>query len=105
MPGIERHPVKKLEPDEAALLRLLHRWQAEAGASGRKISRIAHCPLFEPWSGCWRRAATVWLAPHGSSPWAEGSRLRGCDVEAQVIHPNSISGLARASPGKDRPAR
>jgi transposase len=25
VPGVERHPVKKLEPDQAALLRLLHR--------------------------------------------------------------------------------
>ena len=33
----------------------------------------------------------VWLAPHGSSPWAEGSRLRGRDIDAQVIHPNSIA--------------
>ena len=36
VPGIERHPAKKLEPDQTALLRLLH--------------------------------------PHGTSPWAEGSR-------------------------------
>ena len=26
VPGIERHPLKKLEPDEAALLRVLRRW-------------------------------------------------------------------------------
>ena len=30
VPGIERHPLKKLEPDEAALLRLLRRWQDDA---------------------------------------------------------------------------
>ena len=37
VPGIERHPAKKLEPDEAALLRLLHRWRDEAGKAGRTI--------------------------------------------------------------------
>jgi transposase len=30
VPGIERQPLKKLEPDEAGLLRLLQRWQDEA---------------------------------------------------------------------------
>src|SRR3954454_18339934 len=34
VPGLERHPLKKLEPDEDALLRLLHRWRDEA-AVGR----------------------------------------------------------------------
>ena len=41
VPGIERQPLKKLEPDEAALLRLLHRWCDEATAKGREIKRIA----------------------------------------------------------------
>ncbi len=27
LPGVARHPLKKLDPDEAGLLRLLHRWQ------------------------------------------------------------------------------
>ena len=73
VPGIARHPVKKLEPDEAALLQLLHRWRAEAARSGRKISRIA--VAFEAGRD------GVWLAR-----W-----LRGRDVNAQVIHPNSIA--------------
>ena len=30
VPGVERHPLKKLAPDEDALLRLLHRWRDEA---------------------------------------------------------------------------
>lgn len=29
IPCVERHPAKKLEPDEAALLRLLLRWRDE----------------------------------------------------------------------------
>ena len=83
VPGIERHPAKKLDPNEAALLRLRHRWRSEAARAGRKINRIA--VAFEAGRD------GVWLAPHGSSPWAEGSRLRARDVEAQVIHPTSIA--------------
>jgi transposase len=83
VPGIARHPVKKLEPDEAGLLRLLHRWRDEAARSEHQIKRIA--VAFEAGRD------GVWLAPHGSSPWAEGSRLRARGVEAQVIHPNSIA--------------
>ena len=73
VPGIERHPMKKLKPDEAALLRLLHRWRAEAEQAGRRISRIALA--YEAGRD------GVWLAR-----W-----LRARDVEADVIHPNSIA--------------
>ena len=41
IPGIDRHPLKKLEPDEEGLLRLLRRWQDEAARAGRTISRMA----------------------------------------------------------------
>ncbi len=34
VPGVERQPLKKIVPDEAALLRLLHRWRDEAMAKG-----------------------------------------------------------------------
>ena len=37
LPGIERHPLKKIEPDEAALLRLLRRWQEEATQAGQPV--------------------------------------------------------------------
>jgi hypothetical protein len=30
VPGIERQPLKKITPDEMALLHLLHRWRDEA---------------------------------------------------------------------------
>ena len=30
VPGLERQPLKKLEPDQEALLRLLRRWRDEA---------------------------------------------------------------------------
>src|SRR5271165_2093360 len=83
VPGIERHPAKKREPNAVDLLRLLQPpgtspWakgprRAEAERSGRQISRIA--VAFEAGRD------GVWLAR-----W-----LRAHDVEAQVIHPNSIA--------------
>ena len=41
VPGLARHPLKKLEPDQEALLRLLQRWQEEATKAGRTVTRIA----------------------------------------------------------------
>src|SRR5215210_5874134 len=41
VPGIVRHPLKKLAADEAALLGLLERWRGEATQAGRQITRIA----------------------------------------------------------------
>ena len=41
VPGVERHPLKKLAPDAEALLRLLQRWREEATKAGRTIARIA----------------------------------------------------------------
>src|SRR3954453_17598289 len=35
VPGIARHPLKKLTPDQDALLKLLHRWREEAGQAGQ----------------------------------------------------------------------
>ena len=40
VPGLERHPLKKLEPSEVELLRLFMRWRAEATQKGRPITRI-----------------------------------------------------------------
>jgi transposase len=73
VPGIERHPLKKLEPNEEDLLRLLVRWRAEATNSGRMIIRIA--VAFEAGRD------GFWLAR-----W-----LRARDVEAYVIHPTSVA--------------
>jgi len=73
VPGVERHPAKKLEPDEAGLLRLLHRWRREAEKVGRSINRIA--VAFEAGrDGFW---LARWLRAHG--------------IEAHVIHPYSIA--------------
>ena len=41
VPGIARHPLKKLAADAAALLGLLERWRGEATQAGRQITRIA----------------------------------------------------------------
>jgi transposase len=41
LPGIERQPCKKLEPNAERLLGLLHRWRDEAIRAGRKLTRIA----------------------------------------------------------------
>ena len=71
IPGVDRHPLKKLEPDEEGVLRLLRRWQDEAARAGRTISRIA--VAFEAGRD------GFWLAR-----W-----LRARGIEAHVIHPAS----------------
>src|SRR5258708_34852845 len=40
VPGVERQPLKKLEPDATALLRSIEQWRHEAVRAGRPISRI-----------------------------------------------------------------
>ena len=72
IPGVDRHPLKKLEPDEEGVLRLLRRWQDEAARAGRTISRMA--VAFEAGRD------GFWLAR-----W-----LRARGIEAHVIHPASI---------------
>src|SRR4051812_28944353 len=39
VPGIGRHPLKKLDPSEEALLALLRRWRDEAAGAGSPITR------------------------------------------------------------------
>lgn len=73
IPGIKRQPLKKLDTDEEALLKLLHRWRNEAGQGGRQIKRIV--VAYEAGRD------GFWLAR-----W-----LRARDVEAYVIHPTSIA--------------
>jgi len=73
VPGVERQPLKKLAADEAALLKLLHRWRNEAGQAGRQIKRIV--VAYEAGrDGFW---LARWL------------RVRG--VETYIIHPASIA--------------
>ena len=73
VPGLGRHPLKKLEPDQEALLRLLRRWQDEATKAGKTITRIA--VAYEAGRDGFRLAR--WL------------RARG--IEAYVIHPTSVA--------------
>jgi transposase len=73
VPGVERHPLKKLEPDAESLLKLLHRWRDEAEKAGCRIHRIA--VAFEAGRD------GFWLAR-----W-----LRGRGMEAHVIHPASVA--------------
>ena len=73
VPGLERHPLKRLDPDETALLRLLQRWQGEATKAGRTIRRVT--VAFEAGRD------GFWLAR-----W-----LRARGIEAYVIHPTSIA--------------
>jgi transposase len=73
VPGVEREPVKKLDADPAAVLKLLHRWRDEATRAGRRITRIT--VAFEAGQD------GLWLAR-----W-----LRARGIEAYVIHPTSIA--------------
>src|SRR3954454_2048493 len=73
VPGIERQPLKKLDPDEQALLRLLQRWQDEATRAGRPITRTA--VAYEAGRD------GFWLAR-----W-----LRARGIEVHVIHPTSVA--------------
>jgi transposase len=73
VPGLGRHPLKKLEPDQEALLRLLRRWQDEATKAGKTITRIA--VAYEAGRD------GFWLAR-----W-----LRARGIEAYVIHPTSVA--------------
>jgi transposase len=73
VPGMKRQPLKKLDTDEEALLKLLHRWRNEAGQGGHQIKRIV--VAYEAGRD------GFWLAR-----W-----LRARDVEAYVIHPTSIA--------------
>src|SRR5215204_5714187 len=73
VPGLDRHPLKKIEPDQEVLLRLLGRWREEAIRAGRDIERVT--VAFEAGrDGFW---LARWL------------RLQG--IEAHVIHPTSIA--------------
>jgi hypothetical protein len=79
IPGVERPPLKKLEPGEDALLNLLDRWRTEAEKAGHKIERIA--VAFEAGrDGFW---LARWLRVHG--------------IEAHVIHAASVACMNVAS--------
>src|SRR5215213_4702015 len=73
VPGLDRHPLKKIEPDQEVLLRLLGGWREAAIRAGRDIARVA--VAFEAGrDGFW---LARWL------------RLQG--IEAHVIHASSVA--------------
>jgi transposase len=73
VPEIDRQPLKKLDADENALLRLLHRWRDEAEERGEKVERIV--VAFEAGRD------GFWLAR-----W-----LRSRRIEAYVMHSSSVA--------------
>jgi len=73
IPGVERQPLKKLDADATALLKLLQRWRDEARKAGRTVGRIV-CAYEAGRDG-------FWLAR-----W-----LRARAIEAYVIHAASIA--------------
>jgi len=84
LPGIERQPRKKLEPNAEGLLGLLHRWRDEAIRAGKEITRIA--VAFEAGRD------GFWLA---RGAWRRGARDPSLECR-------DITGT---SPGENRPAR
>src|SRR3712207_6620834 len=73
VPGVDREPLKKLEPNGDALLRLLQRWRDEATRAGRTLKRVV--VAYEAGrDGFW---LARWLRERG--------------VEAYVIHPTSVA--------------
>jgi transposase len=73
VPGVERQPLKKLEPDEDQLLKLMNRWRHEALQAGHAIERVV--VAYEAGrDGFW---LARWLRERG--------------VEAYVMHSSSIA--------------
>ena len=72
VPGVNRHPLKKIATDQDQLMQVLQRWKNEAETAGRVIKRIA--VAYEAGRD------GFWLAR-----W-----LRARGIEAYVIHPSSV---------------
>src|SRR5208282_4741878 len=73
VPGVERQPLKKLEPDEDQLLKIMNRWRHEALQAGHAIERVV--VAYEAGrDGFW---LARWLRERG--------------VEAYVMHSSSIA--------------
>ena len=73
VPGVERQPLKKLEPNADKLLKLMNRWRHEALQAGHAIERVV--VAYEAGrDGFW---LARWLRERG--------------VEAYVMHPSSVA--------------
>ena len=85
VPGIERHPLKKLEANEEALLQLLRRWQGEAAGAGR--------------------TTRAWPSPSRPAAMASaGALVAGAWHRSPRDSPDERRRVARASAGEDGPA-
>jgi transposase len=73
VPGIARQPLKKLDADAGALLKLLQRWREEARKAGREVKRIV-CAYEAGRDGFW---LVRWLQAR--------------TIETYVIHAASIA--------------
>src|SRR2546430_10416657 len=73
IPGVARQPLKKLDADAGALLKLLQRWRDEARKAGRTIGRIV-CAYEAGRDGFW---LARWLHVQA--------------IEAYVIHAASVA--------------
>jgi transposase len=73
VPGLKRQPLKKIDADAPALLKLLQRWRDEAGQAGHTIKRIA--VAYEA------AGDGFWLARF----------LRAHGIEAYAMHPASVA--------------
>ena len=73
VPGVARHPLRKLDPDADALLKLLQRWRTEAGEAGHAIER------------------TVVAYEAGRDGFWLARWLRAHAIEAYVIHSSSVA--------------
>lgn len=72
-PGIDRHPLKKIDPDPAALRDLVGRWRGESEKKGQRVERVALA--FEAGrDGFW---LARWLQQRG--------------IETYVIHSTSVA--------------
>jgi transposase len=73
VPGVEGQPLKKVEPDAPALMRVIERWRGEATKANRAIGRMVLA--YEAGRD------GFWLAR-----W-----LRSRGVDAHVIHSTSVA--------------
>src|SRR5207344_3240528 len=82
VPGVERQPLKKLEPDATALLRLIERWRNEAVRAGRPTRAREPCQRalthHQPHEECARPSR----GPGIQATSAQGARASGRSADS-----------------------
>ena len=94
VPGVKRQPLKKLQADEEALLKLLYRWRTEAGQTGREIKRVVSPTRPDATGSGWRAGCGRAV----SRPTLAGGAV------AKHARPTGRSALCRPAPAC-RPSR